>query len=88
MYVLSDRESGQVFGFGSTPKRASLSFFRFGPVGYDGPALEIFRCSPALYRRLKVHDRISIIPFFCRINAKGIAVCPKSMPGARYYQRY
>jgi hypothetical protein len=84
MYVVVESHSGHVLAFGLTPKKADADFVR-RDIWYDGPPLKTRRCSPALYRRLEALDRSgSIFLFFCRINRKGIAVCPKRMPSVTY----
>lgn len=82
MYVMVE-SGGHVLAFGPTPKKTRDDFIR-RDIWYDGPPLEIRRCSPALYRRLRTLDRNSVFLFFCRINRKGVAVCPKAMPKASY----
>jgi hypothetical protein len=52
MYVIVHSKSGQIFGFGLTPKKAMDHFLR-GLLSYDGPRLDTRRCSPALYRQLQ-----------------------------------
>jgi hypothetical protein len=87
MYVVVDSGTGWVLGFGLTPRKADADLFR-RKVCYDGPPLETRRCATALYRRLKALDRSGGIFFFlCRINRKGIAICPKRMPSATIYRR-
>lgn len=82
MYVVVESHSAQILAFGLTPKKANADFVR-RDIWYDGPPLKTRRCSPALYRRLEALDRSgNMLLFFCRISRKGIAVCPKRMPGA------
>jgi len=86
MYVIVNSRSGHIFGFGLTPKKAMRHFLR-GLLSYDGPSLDTRRCSPALYRRLQALERNGMFLIYCRINRKGVAVCPKAMPRATYRRR-
>jgi len=79
MYVLVERKGGQIFGFGLTPEEATEDFRR-GLVWYDGPPLDVHRCSPALYRQVQAHEHRGLFFPSCRINRQGVAVCPKTMP--------
>jgi hypothetical protein len=56
MYVIVHSKSGEIFGFGLTPKKAMKHFLR-GLLSYDGPSLDTRRCSPALYRQLQALER-------------------------------
>jgi hypothetical protein len=82
MYVIVHSKSGQIFGFGLTPKKAMNHFLR-GLLSYDGPRLDTRRCSPALYRRLQALEGKGMFFIDCRINREGVAVCPKGMLRAR-----
>jgi hypothetical protein len=86
MYVIVNSRSGHIFGFGLTPKKAMRHFLQ-GLLSYDGPSLDTRRCSPALYRRLQALERKGMFFIYCRINRKGVAVCPKAMPRATYRRR-
>jgi hypothetical protein len=79
MYVVVHSESGHIFGFGRTPKKAMEHYLR-GLLSYDGPPLDTRRCSAALYRRLQALERKGEFFIDCRINRDGVAVCPKSLP--------
>jgi hypothetical protein len=81
MYVIVHSKSGQIFGFGLTPKKAMDHFLR-GLLSYDGPRLDTRRCSPALYRQLQALERRGMFFVDCRINRDGVAVCRKDMPRA------
>lgn len=81
MYVIVDSESGHIFGFGVTPKKA-VEYFLHGLLSYDGPPLDARLCSPALYRQLQALDRKGLPLVDCRINRHGVAVCRKDMPRA------
>jgi hypothetical protein len=81
MYVIVHSDSGRIFGFGLTPKKA-MDRFLDGLLSYDGPPLDTRRCSPALYRRLQALERKGMFLCDCRINRHGIAVCRKDMPRA------
>ena len=72
MYVIVESQSGYIFAFGATPKKARADFLR-RDIWIDGPPLETHRCSPALYRQLEAaaDDGFSAR---CRINSKGVAV--------------
>jgi hypothetical protein len=78
MYVVVHSKSGAIFGFGLTPEKA-MDHFLCGLLSYDGPRLDTRRCSPALYRRLQALDREGQFFIDCRINRKGVAVCPNGM---------
>jgi hypothetical protein len=78
MYVIVDSESGHIFGFGLTPKKA-MKHFLHGLLSYDGPPLDTRPCSPALYRQLQALDRQDMPYVHCRINRNGVAVCRKDM---------
>ncbi len=43
MYVIVHSESGQIFGFGLTPKKAMKHFLR-GLLSYDGPPHGVAVC--------------------------------------------
>jgi hypothetical protein len=79
MYVVVHSESGYIFGFGRTPKKA-MDHYLHGLLSYDGPPLDTRRCSAALYRRLQALEREGKFFIDCRINREGVAVCPKGMP--------
>jgi hypothetical protein len=79
MYVIVHSKSGQIYGFGLTPKKAMSHFLR-GLLSYDGPRLDTRRCSPALYRQLQALERGGMFFVDCRINRDGVAVCRKDMP--------
>ncbi len=79
MYVIVESSSGNIFGFGLTPKKAMDHFLR-GLLSYDGPRLDTRRCSPALYRQLQALERRGMFYVDCRINRDGVAVCRKDMP--------
>jgi hypothetical protein len=79
MYVVVDSESGHIFGFGLTSKKA-MKHFLHGLLSYDGPPLETRPCSQALYRQLQALDRKDMPLVDCRINRNGVAVCRKDMP--------
>jgi len=49
MYVIVHSESGQIFGFGLTPKKAMKHFLR-GLLSYDGPPLDTRRPSTASFK--------------------------------------
>lgn len=79
MYVLVE-SGGQIFAFGLTPEKARDDFIR-RKLWYDGPPLQIRRCSPALYRHLENEGVRGLMSMRCRINTDGVAVCVK--PGPR-----
>jgi hypothetical protein len=79
MYVIVHSRSGWILGFGLTPKEAAKDFIH-GDLWYDGPPLDTRRCSPALFRRLQAEDLKGSFYSDCRINRRGVAVCPKVMP--------
>jgi hypothetical protein len=81
MYVIVHSKSGQIFGFGLTPKKAMDHFLR-GLLSYDGPRLDTRRCSPALYRQLQALERRGMFFVDCLINRDGVAVCRKDLPRA------
>jgi len=82
MYVIVHSKSGQIFGFGLTPKKAMDHFLR-GLLSYDGPRLDTRRCSPALCRQLQALERRGMFFVDCRINRDGVAVCRKDIPRER-----
>jgi hypothetical protein len=77
MYVMVQR-GGHIFAFGLTPEKTQDYFVR-RKLYYDGPPLEIRRCSPALYRRLE-RDEAALNMMRCRINSHGVAVSLKRSP--------
>ena len=79
MYVIVESESGRIFAFGATPKKANADFVR-RYLSYNGPWLDTRRCSSALYRQLEAKAEDGIILARCRINSKGVAVRPESGP--------
>src|SRR5258708_17346215 len=79
MYVIVESSSGNIFGFGLTPKKAMDHFLR-GLLSYDGPRLDTRRCSPALYRPLQALERRGMFYVDCRINRDGVAVRRKDIP--------
>jgi hypothetical protein len=81
MYVIVHSKSGEIFGFGLTPKKAMKHFLR-GLLSYDGPPLDTRRCSPALYRQLQALERRRMFYVDCRINRVGVAVCRNDLPRA------
>jgi hypothetical protein len=86
MYVIVQSRSGWVLGFGLTPKEAAKDFIR-NDLWYDGPPLDTYRCSPALFRRLQAEDRKGSFYSHCRINRRGVAVCPTGRPTASHHRK-
>jgi hypothetical protein len=67
MYVIIQPDSGRIYAFGATLKKASTDYVR-RDIWYDGPPLETHRCSPALYRLLKAKARDGTALARCRIT--------------------
>jgi hypothetical protein len=86
MYVVVHSKSGQIYSFGLTPNQATKPFST-GRIWYDGPPLDIRRCSPALFRRLQAEERKRSFYSFCRINHEGIAVCRTGSTTASRHQK-
>ena len=72
MYVLVEN-GGQIFGFGLTPEETRDDFVRRN-LWYNGPRLEVRRCSPALYQQLENTGDRELTFMRCRINSDGVAV--------------
>jgi hypothetical protein len=74
MYVVADKGGGDILAFGLTPAKAEADLRR-RKIHSDGePDYEIYPCTPALYRRIKAEDKVSVYISRCRINKDGIAV--------------
>jgi len=73
MYVIAEQGGGMILAFGLTPEKADKDFIR-RRICYDGPPLEMYRSSPALYRIVKAEDKDRSILSQCRISDSGVAV--------------
>jgi hypothetical protein len=73
MYVIAEQGGGMILAFGLTPEKARIDLIR-RRICYDGPPLETYPSSPALYRRAKADDKDRWFLSRCRINKKGVAV--------------
>jgi hypothetical protein len=86
MYVIVHSSSGWILGFGLAPKEAAKDFIH-GDLWYDGPPLDTRRCSPALFRRLQAEGLKGSFYSDCRINRRGVAVCPTGGPTASHHRK-
>jgi hypothetical protein len=73
VYVIAEQGGGMILAFGLTPEKADADLIR-RRICYDGPPLEMYRSSPALYRIIKAKDKDRSILSQCRINNNGVAV--------------
>jgi hypothetical protein len=81
MYVIAEQGGGMILAFGLTPEKADADLTR-RRICYDGPPLEIYRSSPALYLTVRAEDKDRSILSQCRINNNGVAILlrrPKSI---------
>jgi hypothetical protein len=73
MYVIAEQGGGMILAFGLTPEKADADLIR-RRICYDGPPLEIYRSSPALYLTVRAEDKDRSILSQCRINNNGVAI--------------
>jgi hypothetical protein len=83
MYVIVEPDGGRILAFGLTPEKARSDLIR-RRICYDGPPLETYPSSPALYRRVRADDKDRCFLSRCRINKHGVAVLPRGTKAIAY----